>query len=273
MSIPTLTALNSFSVLRFSGAKTQDFLQGQLTCDMRPLSEHGNYSFAACCDHRGRMFANFWVVNWQNDFLFILPKSLSDIVKNHLQKYAVFSKVKIVIENDFFIAELHQTATDPLSLAAMETRAPASHTTSNVIYISLPNKNRYLILADNNPFSDITLNHDETVWQKNNIADELAILCDKTSLLFTPQMINLEKLGGVSFTKGCYVGQEIVARTQHLGILKRHLHQLTINNNDALFPGNPLKNTNDENIGVIVESIALDQHTFAVLAVIEDRYQ
>ncbi len=277
MSNPTITALNSFSVLRFSGAKAQEFLQGQVTCDMRSLSEHGHYSPAACCDHRGRMFANFWVVNWQNDFLFILPKSLSDIVKNHLQKFAVFSKVGITIENDFFIAEQHQTTTDPFLLAAMEARAPASragsHTTANAIYISLPNKDRHLILAKNNPFSNITINQDETTWRKNNITDQLAILCDKTSLLFTPQMINLEKQGGVSFTKGCYVGQEIVARTQHLGILKRHLHRLTVKNNGDLLPGDLLKNKNGDNIGVIVESIALDHHTFDILAVIEDRYQ
>lgn len=257
MSNPTITALNSFSVLRFSGVKTQEFLQGQLTCDMRVLSKHGHYSLAACCDHRGRMFANFWVVNWQNDFLFILPNSLSDIVKNHLQKFAVFSKVKITTEAHFFIAELNNFLLEK----------------NNGVYISLPSKNRYLILAEKNPFSEIIIHSDETVWKKNNITDQLAILCDKTSLLFTPQMINLEKLGGVSFTKGCYVGQEIVARTQHLGILKRHLHRLTIKNNIDLLPGDSLKNENGDNIGVIVEAISPDNHTTDVLAVIEDRYK
>lgn len=277
MVTKTITALTRFSVLRFSGEKTQEFLQGQLTCDIPSLSEHGQHSLAACCDHRGRMFANFWVVNWHSDFLFILPKNLSDIVKNHLQKYAVFSKVSISAEDTFFIAELHQTATTPLSLVAIEARAPASRAAtnnkSNVIYILLPNINRYLILAESNPFPNIRINHDETIWKKNNIADQLAILCDKTSLLFTPQMINLEKLGGVSFTKGCYVGQEIVARTQHLGTLKRHLHQLTVKNNGDLFPGDDLKNQKGDVIGVIVESVSLDDHMFDVLAVIEDRYQ
>ena len=271
MSNPTITALNSFSVLRFTGEKTQGFLQGQLTCDMQLLSEQGNYSFTACCDHRGRMFANFWVVNWQNDFLFILPKSVCETLKNHLQKYAAFSKVTITIENDFFIAEQHQTATDPLSLTVSSVRAPAINNESHAICISLPNKNRHLIIAEKNPFSHATINHDETSWRQNNIVDQLAILCDKTSLLFTPQMINLEKIGGVSFTKGCYVGQEIVARTQHLGTLKRHLHRLTINTNETLNPGDAVKNPNGDNIGVVIDAILLGDNKADILAVIEDR--
>src|SRR3990167_11458294 len=100
---PNLTILNSFSALKFTGAKTQEFLQGQLTCDMRELSAHGSHSLAAVCDHRGRMLANFWVINWHNDFLLILPRSLSDTVKNHLQKYAQFSKVIISNADHFFI--------------------------------------------------------------------------------------------------------------------------------------------------------------------------
>jgi hypothetical protein len=256
MSAPTITPLTGFSILRFSGEKTEGFLQGQLTCDMRLLSAHGDYSFAACCDHRGRMFANFWVVNWQQDFLLILPKNLSDIIKNHLQKYAAFSKVSITADDHFFIAELNND----------------SDKKNNAIYITLPNSNRYLILAEKNPFPEMNINHDETNWRKKNIADQFAILSDKTSLLFTPQMINLEKIGGVSFTKGCYVGQEIVARTQHLGILKRHLHRLTIHTDQTLNSGDALKNENGDTIGVVVDAILLSDNTTDILAVIEDRY-
>lgn len=254
MSNFAITALTSLTTLRFSGAKAQDFLQGQLTCDMRLLTEHGKYLFAACCDHRGRMIANFWVVRYHDDYLFILPTSVSDILKKHLTKFAVFSKVIITKDNHFFIAEcVHEKNKIP-----------------DAIFISLPSNQRCLILSEKNPYPII--HHDETSWRKNNITDQLAILCDKISLLFTPQMIGLEKLGGVSFTKGCYVGQEIVARTQHLGILKRHLHRLTLKNNSLLFSGDPLKNNNGEAIGVVVDAVSLDDHTIDVLAVIEDRY-
>lgn len=272
--IASVTKLNSFTTLQFSGAKAQAFLQGQLTCDMNLLHDHGAHSLTAVCDHRGRMLANFWVIQWHNDFLLLLPKSLSDTVKNHLQKYAVLSKVIISQSENFFIAELHHFAGEK---------------NNDVIFISLPDKNRYLIIADRNASAsdhesmkgtehivkhlhtpDIIINTDENNWKKNNIADQLCILYPETSLLFTPQMIGLEKLGGVSFTKGCYVGQEIVARTQHLGTLKRHLHRLQIASDHALNPGNELKNEKNEVIGVVAEAIKLIGNKYDLLAVMRD---
>ncbi len=250
-----LTPLTGFTTLQFSGEKTQTFLQGQLTCDMRELTAHGTHSLTAVCDHKGRMLANFWVVNWHDDFLFILPQSLSDTVKNHLKKYAVFSKVSITHAEDFFIAEINN--------AAAEENA--------AIFINLPSKNRYLLIAEKNPFPTITVNTDETIWKKNNIHDHLCILYPETSLLFTPQMIALEKLGGVSFTKGCYVGQEIVARTQYLGTLKRHLHHLKIESNQLVKPGDTLKNEKNEAIGVVTESVQFTEKKYEILAVIQDQ--
>lgn len=257
----TLTVLNSFTALVFYGEKTQAFLQGQLTCDMRALSQHGAYSLAACCDHRGKMVANFWVVRWQDDYLFVLPKTMVSLVQNHLQKYAVFSKVKMAQE-DYFIAEYFRNS---------DSSPSANEPKMDHIVILLPNKKRYLIISKENPFSDITLNLDETDWKKNNIADQLCILYPETSLLFTPHMISLEKLGGVSFDKGCYVGQEIVARTEYLGAAKRHLQCFTIPTDHAIKLGDPLKNKNNEVIGIIAESVLTSQNTAEVLAVVQDQ--
>jgi len=81
-------------------------------------------------------------------------------------------------------------------------------------------------------------------------------------------MIDLQKHGGVSFTKGCYVGQEIIARTENLGTLKRHLYRLTINsNNDNINIGNPITNSKDQKMGTVVAV----SESAEILAVIEDR--
>lgn len=259
----TLTVLNSFTALKFFGEKTQTFLQGQLTCDMRALSQHGAYSLAACCDHRGKMVANFWVVCWQDDYLFILPKTMASLVQNHLQKYAVFSKVKIAQE-DYFIAEKKSVGSSDGS--------PSTHEREkDYVLILLPSKTRYLLISKNNPFPNITINSDESGWKKNNIADQLCILYPETSLLFTPHMIGLEKLGGVSFDKGCYVGQEIVARTEYLGAAKRHLQNFTLASEQASKPGDPFNNKHGKSIGIIVESVFTAQNTVEILAVVQDQ--
>ena len=123
-------------------------------------------------------------------------------------------------------------------------------------------------------FSRVTLMTDDTPIEKNRlefIKKGIAWITPETSLLFTPQMLNWEKHGGVSFTKGCYVGQEIVARTQHLGKLKRHLHQLIIENDDSItpLPGTDLTNDQNEPIGVLCDT-AQDNRTLQLLAVIQD---
>lgn len=255
-----ITQLRSFTALQFSGAKTQEFLQGQLTCDMRNLSSHGAFSLAACCDHRGRMIANFWVINDRDTFSFILPSSMCDIVKNHLEKYAPFSKVTITQSDAYFI----------YSLFLSEQQLNEIDLTQ-VIRISLFSDKRYILISQKELFSNSKINTDEMEFKKNNILENLCILYPETSLLFTPQMIGLEKLGGVSFEKGCYVGQEIVARTEHLGTLKRHLHQLKIQSDQSVNVGDTLKNSENVDCGVVTESVKITENSYQILAVIQDQ--
>lgn len=128
-------------------------------------------------------------------------------------------------------------------------------------------------------FSKVTLTQEPLSIHTHHVENRKLELIKKgvvfiypeTSLLFTPQMIDWEKHGGVSFTKGCYVGQEVVARTQHLGKLKRHLHQLTMNdhNTNIPAPGTNLTNDQHESIGIICDT-AIDNNTLQLLAVIQD---
>ncbi len=98
----------------------------------------------------------------------------------------------------------------------------------------------------------------------------IVFIVPATSLLFTPQMINLEKLGGVSFDKGCYLGQEVVARTQHLGQLKRHLYRFQCVAEQVPGPGDKLVNTQQEGVGVVCDAI-FDGDVITGLAVMQDQ--
>lgn len=103
-----------------------------------------------------------------------------------------------------------------------------------------------------------------------NIQNNITWLAPETSAKFTPQMINWEKLGGVSFTKGCFLGQEIVARTQHLGKLKRHLHQFTAVGSRLPAIGSHIL-ANETTVGTICDVTLNNEKQLFGLAVIEDR--
>ena len=171
----------------------------------------------------------------------------------------MFSKVSLTAIDNIYIF-----AADCIDLNTLKDQF-----SDEQVIITLPNRNRHIIISQSN-ISDLTQTQDDTDWAKENIKDKLALLTQNTSLLFTPQMIDLEKMGGVSFTKGCYVGQEIVARTQHLGKLKRHLHRVQIKTDQVLKPGDSLHNNNNEKVGIIVNAVFHDG-VLDALAVVEDR--
>lgn len=218
-----------FGLIAITGKNAFAFLQGQLTCDMREINET-RCLFSACCNHKGRMMANFFILQRNENYYFLLPKSMIEPTITHLKKYAVFSKVEL-------------TSTDN----ADNTRA--------VEYCG----------------SEIVLKEmDENTWRLANIKSGWVWIYPKTSDVLIPQMINLQKWGGVTFNKGCYTGQEIIARSEYLGKLKRHLYRAHVIGNKKPEPGEELKNQNDQPVGIVVESAQNENAEYELLAVLQD---
>ena len=89
-----LIPVHYFGLITIAGKNASTFLQGQLTCDMREINETRGL-FGACCDHKGRMVTNFFVFQKNENYYFLLPKSMVKPTITHLKKYAVFSKVEL----------------------------------------------------------------------------------------------------------------------------------------------------------------------------------
>ncbi|AAO89982.1 YgfZ/GcvT domain-containing protein [Coxiella burnetii] len=124
--------------------------------------------------------------------------------------------------------------------------------------------------AETYSLPEITLKElDENDWRSLNVRAGLVWVYPQTSGKLIPQMINLQKWGGISFTKGCYIGQEIIARTEHLGKLKRHLYRAFVDSETPPTPGDELKNQNDQTMGIVVEA-ARKNTEYELLVVIQD---
>ncbi|MEI6706991.1 MAG: folate-binding protein [Methylococcales bacterium] len=212
--------LTHLAILSVSGNDAGKFLQGQITCNVNDITATQS-SLGAMCNPKGRAITTFLLVKSGDDFLLLLPKELLQTVKDRLQKYVLRSNVTLTDSSDSLcLLGLSDTS---------EQTFLASHQQDSVIRIYFAD--RCLLIADVNKAMVLWTEYcthgfqasDSAQWQALDIMSGIPWLTVATSEQFIPQMLNLDKLGGISLTKGCYTGQEIVARTHYLGKAKRAL--------------------------------------------------
>jgi folate-binding protein YgfZ len=226
--------LPGFGVLRFSGSDAVKFLQGQFTNDLRLLAD-GRTQVGACCTNQGRVIANVRFRQTDEAIYALLPADLLGKLATHLRKFVLRAKVELLQAADLQVGAI--LTGDAATSSAVAQRAfdqavmtmspvPLAGTTKVVTFQYAPD--REVVAAPPAAWRSISgLSFSradpraETDWLAADIAAGLPHVFAATSEQFTPQMLNCDLLDGVSFTKGCYTGQEIVARTHHLGRVKR----------------------------------------------------
>jgi len=214
-------ALAHLAVLEVAGSQAGQFLQGQITCNINDVIEQAG-SLAALCTPQGKVISTFLLVKTAMAYWLIMPEALLATVKNRLQKYILRADVRLTDHSD------------SLCLLGLvdESQGEALFACTQTPTLSINLGNRRLLLAEPGQAIEIWTEKtgqqgfiptDSSQWRYLDIAAGLPWLAPETSDQFIPQMLNLDKLGGISFNKGCYTGQEVVARTHYLGKAKRGL--------------------------------------------------
>ena len=194
--------LKNRSLLKISGKDAEEFLQNQLSNDIEKIDSN-KVQFNAYCQHQGKVIAFFWVMRMGEDFLLSFPGELLEKIENRLKIFVIMSDV--IIEN----------VTNVLSQTGL-------------INESSPNEFRIndelaVVIEDPNGQS-VELAENHISWEKAYLDSHLPEIYNVTSEKLVPQMLNLDiNELGVSFLKGCYPGQEVVARLHYLGSAKRRL--------------------------------------------------
>ncbi len=215
----------NLAILKVAGADAARLLQGQMTCNVNDIGENQG-SLGAFCNPKGRAIATFFLVRADNAYLLILPCSLLVKVKNRLEKYILRSDVTFTdCSNELCLVGL----TSP-GIGAGSLFACAQDEVISINFSTTLARHLIIVKADQaaNFWSDMIVNQgfqptDSDVWRYRDLIAGIPWLDEHTSEEYIPQMINLDCLGGISFNKGCYTGQEIVARTHYLGKAKRSL--------------------------------------------------
>lgn len=264
--IPSL--LPQWSLLRFSGADAQAFLQGQLTCDVAAL-QAGSSTYGGYCTPKGRLLATFLLWLSADGYTMMLPAALAEPIRKRLAMYVLRSKVKIEdLTPDLACIGIFgaDAAQQIAALAgAMPERLHDVTVSDGVTVIQLPSQ-RYLAIL---PRAQAGMTDGGDAWTGLDIAAGIPIILPATQEEFVPQMVNLDLIGGLSYTKGCYPGQEIVARTHYLGKLKQRMCRASVAAPAA--PGDKLycAELGEQSGGMIVNSAGGADGRFDVLAVLQ----
>lgn len=268
--------LSHEGVLAVRGADAGKFLQGQLTCNLNYLSDT-QASLGARCTQKGRMQSSFRILLQGDGVLMAMATELLEPQLADLKKYAVFSKSKLTDESAAWVrfgVDHGDAALGSLGLALpADTDSVARHDQLIAIRVS-PDRAELWVSADQADFvkgqlSALLAEGDLNQWLLGQIRAGIGQVMPGTRELFIPQMLNLQAVGGVSFKKGCYTGQEIVARMQYLGKLKRRLYRLKLDADALPEPGTPLFSpTHGSSIGEVVIAARAEQN-IELLAVLQ----
>lgn len=241
-----MSRLEALGLIAFSGEDAATFLHGQLTCSVDRLPADRS-TYGAYCTPKGRMLATVLLWHAPDGFLLQLPAALCEPVRKRLSIYILRSKVKArdasAEYETFGLAGATAAALIERLLGAVPQAPHGVVQTPHGMVLRLP-EDRYEIVVAQAHAADLraALAADTQVapqswWAALDIRAGIASVLPETQEQFIPQTANLDAIGAVSFDKGCYPGQEIVARMHYLGRLKERLYRAHIATADAPQPG------------------------------------
>jgi folate-binding protein YgfZ len=266
--------LNHFTALTLIGPDARSFLQGYLTCDLDALTET-HALFGAYCNIKGRVVADAIVVLVDGHPTLLLHASLREPVVTSLKKYLAFARSRFATVD---AAPILLGIVNPATSSSLPTQAWAVAPFGGGVAVAVPGAvpRAMLVLPHAEAvgvWSDCELRKqtgDASGWDLLDVRAGIAHVYAQTTETFLPQMLDYDRQGAVSFTKGCYLGQEIVARTQHLGRPKRHLHHLTWSGTAMPSVGAALLRSDQSRAGTLVGAALLEAGHGEALAVLND---
>ncbi len=272
--------LSQFGVIRVAGEEAQKLLQSLLSNDISLVNSKTS-QLSSFNNPKGRMLATFLIWQQASDYMLLLPRSLTAAMQKKLAMYVLRAKVKISDASDEIISlgisgsKASELIQQYFNITLDQDGAVAQHNDTSVIRIDA---HRYQI--NTSPQQAISIWNIQAssakvvgsgCWDWLNIRAGIPIVTPATQEQFVLQMTNLDLLGGVSFKKGCYPGQEIVARTHYLGKQKRRMFLAHVDAESAPAAGNEVFNEEmaGQSCGMVINACASPGGGFDLLAVMQ----
>lgn len=275
--------LSHYGLIAAYGDDVVSFLQGQFTNDLAQVDlEHSQ--LGAYCNPKGRMISNFRIIRRQQTYYIVLPYELLETTFNRLRMFVLRAKVTLEDASEALAhiglsgEKSEQQLCDIVGIMPEHTDGVVQHENLSIVRVAgtTPRFEIYGLLEDITKLWQALDVHaapvGADVWELLNIRAGLPVIVSETSEAFVPQMANMELINGVSFKKGCYTGQEIVARMHYLGKLKRRMYHIHINTDETPMPGDKLRTEDSkatQDIGSLVSAQQNPDGGYEALAVIQ----
>ena len=273
----TLCSLANTALLHITGKDSAQFLQGQITCDIDTLDKQ-HFLSGAHCTPQGRVIANFYITTIAEDN-YLLRTTLDAIalLKESLKKYAVFSAVDIEENNDYCFYGLSNFLGNAYPIGEELTKHSHAMFDDNHLLYLANERIEYWIKKEeaanfleklHNDYSKLSEALPQ-YWDLLDIHNGIANISGNISGEFTPHMLNYHQTGAINFEKGCYTGQEIIARTHYRGEVKQQLQRALINTPDPIEPGTQIFSSDKKSVGALIISAKSNETDSELLAVIK----
>ncbi len=253
--------LDKTSTIKVEGDDRVQFLQGQLTQDINLISQN-KALYAGFCNSKGRMLA-FMLCYLNHESIHIqIDSSIQEFILQKLKMYILRSKVSLKLANETFlcIGFVGSKALLTKNIQPPKNYLDIIHS-DDIMIIRLGKDDRYQLMGETSKVNEfMKLNFSEYLsmsfddWNNLNILDGIPDIYPMTQEAFIPQSLNIDLIEGINFKKGCYTGQEIVARTHYLGKVKRRMYRAFLKSRADLIPGDLILNNKGEEIGQLVRA-------------------
>jgi folate-binding protein YgfZ len=238
--------LPTLGVLAIDGADAAAFLQGQATCDCRQL-DATHAALGALCNLQGRMIVSFYVFAVDGGLRLLMPRDRVAAVLTHLKKYAVFAKVTLRDDSD--AGALAACVTD--DPAALPFSITAEDDGAWCIHLRGARALRWTQPAHSPTATDTA---GVSAWRAASIRAGELLIDTASADAFLPQALNYDVIDGVNFRKGCYTGQEVVARMHFKGRMKERLYVLQATGTVPA-PGSALQDGDGHEVGRVLDAV------------------
>ena len=268
---------SQLDVIKITGDDAETFIQGQITNDIKIVSDAKKSIYSGYCSPKGRLLAIFFITKIKKNYFLLCPPCISKSISQRLTMFVLRSDVEITCSPkniDYYLIDkknIKKFNSDHMFLPKknMETTLNPNESVSITMIDGF--EPYYFILGDKKETLDVIseiikdMNQDEFYsWNEIQIENNIPNIFNETQDIFIPQSLNLDLINAINFKKGCYTGQEVVARTHYLGKPKRRLYSGCVELLELPKLGSDIL-VDDEKVGCLVNFYKKKNNVFKIL--------